>query len=428
MQTNTAVLAQPGEAAASVQPKRSEHDTDFAFVARQPIVRADLAIEAYELLFRSGCNTNEFPEGYKATSQVLLNTFAEIGLDRVVGPHKAFVNLTREFLLGEYALPGRADKLVLEVLEDVTIDDELLAGVRRLREEGFEIAVDDVVFEPRLAPLLDLTDYVKLELPAIEPDELPRHVESFRKWPVRLLAEKVETPEQFEQCRSLGFDLFQGFFHSQPEILRGARQQINQAVVVQLLALNCRSTTSIEELEAVIQQDPRLCYKFLRYVNSSVFGLREITSIRHGLVLLGRSGVSTLAAMLKLAGLGEISVELIVRALIRGQMCATLGGQIGGHPASDFCTVGVLSMLEALTHQKIEDLVTELRLADHLSAALLRFEGTLGEVLNSVIAYERGNWEHIGVPELSQRSIRDAYLSALTRADEIAEALLACTA
>ncbi len=423
MPANTAVLSQPGETDPADRPKRPDRDAELVFVARQPIVRADLVVEAYELLFRSGCKRGEFPDGYKATSQVLLNTFAEIGLDQVVGSHKAFVNLTREFFLGEFPLPGRADKLVLEVLEDITIDDELLAGVRRLRDEGFEIAVDDVVFEPRLAPLLDLTDYVKLELPAISPDELPRHVESFRKWPVRLLAEKVETPEQFEQCRSLGFDLYQGFFHSQPEVLQGARQQINQAVVVQLLALNCRSTTSIEELEAVIQQDPRLCYKFLRYVNSSVFGLREITSIRHGLVLLGRSGVSTLAAMLKLAGMGDVPCELIVRSLIRGQMCATLGNQLGGHAASDYCTVGVLSMLDALAQQPLGELVNELRLADHLSSALLNFEGGMGQVLRSVIAYEQGQWDSVGLEGLSERSIRDAYLTAVGRADEVAAAL-----
>ncbi|MGD9854143.1 MAG: EAL and HDOD domain-containing protein [Planctomycetaceae bacterium] len=428
MASKTVLSGKPRLKVVPDQPRRSESDSGTLYVARQPIVRPDLQLEAYELLFRSSATACDLPEGHWATSQVLLNTFAEFGLDQVVGRHKAFVNLTREFLTGKYPVPERPDALVLEVLEDIPIDDELLAGIRLLRERGFGIAIDDVVFDPRLAPLLDLADYIKLELPAIPPDDLPRQVEAFRRWPAKLLAEKVESDEQFERCRSLGFDLFQGFFHARPEVLTGASQPINQAVVVQLLALNCRATTSVEELEVVIQQDPRLCYKFLRYVNSSVFGLRQITSIRHGLVLLGRNGTATMAAMLKLAGLGDVPGELIVRALIRGQMCSELGGRIGGHPAGDFCTVGVLSMLDALTGRRLEEIVEELRLADHLSAALLGFEGTLGQVLRSVLAYERGDWSHVDFPELSARAIRDAYLAALVRADELASALSASLA
>lgn len=404
------------------QPVR-EGGSGTVYVSRQPIVRADLTLDAYELLFRSGPTVCGVTDGCRATAQVLANTFTEIGFDRVAGPHKAFVNLTREFLVGEYPLPGRPDALVLEVLEGITIDDELLAGVRRLREDGFQIALDDVVFEPQLAPLLDLADYIKLELPAIAPEKLPQHVDSLRRWPAQLLAEKVETEEQFERCRSLGFDLYQGFFHARPQTLEATRHEINKAVIVQLLALNCRDSSTLDEFEAVIQQDPRLCYKFLKYLNSSVFGLREITSIRHGLSLLGRGGVATLAAILKLAGLGDVPSDLLVRALIRGQMCVALGKRLGGPSPSDFCTVGVLSMLEPLTHQPVTELVVDLRLAAPLAAALLRFEGTLGQVLRSVIAYERGELENLDLHGLSERAMRDAYLAALIRADDLASAL-----
>ncbi len=267
-------------------------DQDVALVGRQPICTADCSLHAYELLFRSAGHTSEFTDGNQATSTVLLNTFAEIGLDRVVGTHKAFVNLTREFLIGEHSLPARPDRLVLEVLEDINIDDELIAGIRKLKRQGFTIALDDVVYRPHLEPLLALADIVKVDLRMISSiDELKEHCRQFRRWPVTLLAEKVETFDEFEACKSLDFELFQGYYLQKPTILQRVKSKTNKLIVLQLLAEICARQFSFAKIAEIIKQDAGLVCRFLRYVNSAYNGLQSIRSVDHALVMMGSKGI-----------------------------------------------------------------------------------------------------------------------------------------
>jgi EAL and modified HD-GYP domain-containing signal transduction protein len=230
-------------------------DHDVAFVARQPICDAEGTVKAYELLFRASEHDGDFKDGNLATSTVLLNTFVEIGLDRVVGSKKAFVNLTREFLIGEHPLPSRPDLLVVEVLEHIEIDEELIRGVQRLKRRGYTIALDDVAFRPELEPLLSVADIVKVDLRALPLEDLKEHCRQFRKWNVRLLAEKVETVEEFEVCRELGFELFQGYYISRPHVLQRVKSKTNKVVVLQLLNAMCSPQFSFSKLADIVKQD-----------------------------------------------------------------------------------------------------------------------------------------------------------------------------
>ncbi len=350
-------------------------DQDVALVGRQPICTADCSLHAYELLFRSAGHTSEFTDGNEATSTVLLNTFAEIGLDRVVGTHKAFVNLTREFLIGEHSLPARPDRLVLEVLEDINIDDELIAGIRKLKRQGFTIALDDVVYRPHLEPLLALADIVKVDLRMISSiDELKEHCRQFRRWPVTLLAEKVETFDEFEACKSLDFELFQGYYLQKPTILQRVKSKTNKLIVLQLLAEICARQFSFAKIAEIVKQDAGLVCRFLRYVNSAFNGLQSIRSVDHALVMMGSKGIRALTAMLHASGLSELPPHCVASTLLRGQMCRMVAESVLPEDSDSLCTLGVLSTLEVILGEPLTTF--DRRVANHshnaVGAARLR--------------------------------------------------------
>ena len=392
-----------------------------ALVARQPVVDTERNVYGYELLYRSEIDeTSRFEDGRHATATVLQNLFLEFGIERVVGRHRALVNLPREFLTGQLKLPPRPDLIVAEILEDVEIDDEVVVGVERLRSAGFTIALDDVVYEPRLEPLLKLAQIVKVDLPRVPASDLSRHVQEFRRWPVQLLAEKVETREQFDECRELGFEFFQGYFLSKPAILRRERLPAKKHVVVQLLAKLCMRNQSLQELSRTVKQDPALCTKLLRYINSARFGIGNLTSIDHAIALLGTRGLHSLLTMLHLAGLSDQPQELVTTALLRGLMCHAIAKSIGSEHDDRYFLLGILSCLDALMNEPLSEVLDQMPLSEELRAALLAREGELGGLLNSVIAYERGDWRAVAFRNVAIEEFRDAYLAALAEAELIA--------
>ncbi|MDH5185328.1 MAG: EAL domain-containing protein, partial [Gammaproteobacteria bacterium] len=189
------------------------------FVGRQPIYRKDLSLYAYELLFRGNAETQQARviDNDAATSQVLYNTFVEIGLENIIGEHRAFVNLTERFLLGEFPLPCDNKRLVLEILEHVKVTDILVDAVKDLKKDGYKVALDDFIYRPELKPLIPIADIIKIDLLALSEQQLRRYVTILRdKSHAKLLAEKVETQAQYELCQELGFEFYQGYYFSKP--------------------------------------------------------------------------------------------------------------------------------------------------------------------------------------------------------------------
>ena len=194
--------------------------THDIFVGRQPIFDRQLNVVAYELLFRSSEVNEAGPlEPYQATAQVLLNTFLGIGLDTLVGDKRAFVNFSRGFLLLDYVQLFPADRVGIEVLENTVVDAELLEEVRSLSAQGYTIALDDFTYDDSLQPLVALADIIKLDVRALDRSALEEHVALLRQYEVKLLAEKVETRDEFTACQDLGFDYFQGYFDTVVKIL-----------------------------------------------------------------------------------------------------------------------------------------------------------------------------------------------------------------
>lgn len=277
------------------------------FLARQPIFDRSRNVYAYEVLFRSSAEARAvISDGFQATSQMLLNAFVNFGLEQVVGEQLAFVNLTREFLVGDLELPLAKDRLVLEILEDIEPDDELIRGVRRLVDKGYTLALDDVTFDERLVPLLSLAKIVKVELPKVPKPEWGSQLRHFRQYNVQILAEKIETPADYELCHDLGFDLFQGYYFAKPQLMVGKRLTTNQAGVLELLAELNRSDVTVNGLERVLKRDAGLSFKLLRFINSANFGLRHrIESLRQAIVLLGLQGVRTIATLISVSQLSS---------------------------------------------------------------------------------------------------------------------------
>lgn len=394
------------------------------FVGRHAIYNRELDVIAYELLFRGSeaAERAEFKDADVATSQVILNTFTEIGLDKIVEDKMAFINLTRSFVLGDYSLPLSKAGLGLEILENITIDQPVIEAVQRLSSQGYTIVLDDFVYHESLRPLVELADIIKIDVQTLPDSEVQRHVEILRKHTVKLLAEKVETHEVFEFCNRLGFDYFQGFFFCQPHIIKGQRIPPNRLVTLRLLAKLQDPVTSIRELETLISQDVSMSYKLLRSLNSAFYSLpRKIESIHQALVMLGNQWLKTWASLLLLSSIHDKPQELMQMAMVRAKMCELLATAKRLSPKEIFFTAGLFSVLDALMDQSMEDVLNALPLSQEINDALLRREGNLGAVLQCVMDYERGNWDavlHIG---LQQGEITQAYLEAITWANQVSK-------
>ncbi len=391
------------------------------FLGRQPIYDRALEVHAYELLYRSGeANHAGGPvDGDYATSSVILNSLMEIGLEEVVGAKPAFINLTRAFLTGEHPIPFPAQRCVLEVLEDISVDQPLLEAIQRLRGRGFTIALDDFEFHQGHEALVELADIIKIDLMVLDRQALESLVERLRPYRAKLVAEKIETQDEFEFCRDLGFDYFQGYFLCKPKILNAQRLPGDRLAVLQLLSTLQDPQADMSDLEALISRNVALSYKILRYVNSAFLALpRKIETIRQAVIMLGRETIRSLAALMTLSEVQDKPGELIKLSMIRARMCESLARAEGSDTAKYF-TVGLLSTLDAMMDAPMSQLLESLPLSEEIEAALLSRDGPAGRALEAVIHYERGEWEHESCTHYTSKTLTEAYLEALRWADTL---------
>ena len=231
-----------------------------------------------------------------------------------------------------------------------------------------------------------------------------------------LLAEKVETLEEFEICRDLGFDLFQGYFLAKPEIIVGRKLDSNQMALMKILAEINNPQADLGQLTRSVEQDAALCIKLLRYVNSSHLGIRRhVESLQHACVLLGLEGVRTVATLLMLAGNKHIPQQAARLALLRGWMCRRLAEHYNAGNPHPFFTAGLLSMLDVLMGQPLEDMLAELPLDQSIRSAILHGEELLGKVLKLVVLYEQCRWEELARRGADPTILRQAYLDSVTQ-------------
>ncbi len=385
-------------------------------VARQPILDRDEVIRGYELLYRPTGSGAVGPEG--ATSNVIVRALADIGLDALVGDRKAWVNVTREFLLEVRPLPLPPGRTVIELLEGQAVDDELLAVLGELRAAGFRVALDDFRFDPGWERLVEHADAVKLDIRELPGAALGEAVERLRRPGLYLLAEKVETREEYEHCRALGFDAFQGYFFAQPLLVEGGTVPTHRLAGLATLA-QAGDDTSFEELERLISQDAGLAYKLVRLANSAYVGSRtSVASVHGALTLMGTTNVRRWSMLLALAGFTDRPQHLLATGLLRARQCELLA-RCPVDPAVAF-TVGLFSILPALVGTTMEALVDGLPFDGRVSGALLEQDGEEGALLAGVLAFERGDFEACESFGIDLLEVAEVYRAALAWVEQAA--------
>jgi EAL and modified HD-GYP domain-containing signal transduction protein len=386
-----------------------------AFVARKAIYRDDLTVFGYELMFRnSELDQPSFTAGDQATAQVVLNTFVEIGLEKVVGSSVAFIHVTRSFLLSDYCLLLPKDRLVLQLADDTIPDPPMLEAISRLWKEGYLFALDNVKYAEWLRPLLALVDVVKVDIQALGREAVGKQIELLRPFEVRLLAKNVESHDDFEYCRKLGFEFYEGPFISQPQVVHGDKMPANRMAALRLLAKLQDPNLTTDQLEETVSQDVALSYKLVRYVNSAIHALpNDVASIRHAIVLVGTRRISNWAGLILYGQMDDKPTELMITAIVRARMCQQLALATKQSNAEQFFTVGLFSVLDALLDRPMPEALEKLPLAVELKAALVDHQGMMGSALLCVMAYEKGDWENAESAGIPGETIFEAYVNAL---------------
>lgn len=394
---------------------------DNIFIARQPIYTRKMDVLGYELLYRNNNNDNyaDFEDGNLASSQVIVNAFMNVGVDSMVGSTMAFVNLTDLFFTNDSLIPMHENQVVLEVLEHVMPSHETMEGIERLKNKGYKIALDDFDFEEKRLSLLDVADYVKIDVLHRDMQELKDCLDKLAPYNVISIAERVESHEMFTQCEELGFDAFQGYFFCKPKIVNDRTLTSNQAVIFALINELQDPAKTITEIAGMLAHDVALSYKILRYINSASFTLRkEVESIDEALMLIGVNTIKNWAYMIMMSRmLGDKPQELIVVALVRAKMCELVGGGKQGIDAPKLFVMGLFSTLDALLDRPMADLLDELSLPGEIKLAILEHEGVYGQILEDVILYEQGRWIELIKKGIDVQPYINAYLDAIEWAD-----------
>lgn len=391
------------------------------FLARQPVVDREQSVCGYELLYRRrDSDTAEFTDGDAATSTVIVNTFMELGLSRVTGGHPAYINLTRRFLVND-PVPFPKDQVVLEVLEDIEPDKELIKALRQLSREGYRIALDDFMLDTdQRHRLLPYADIIKVDISGMAPREIVRHARMLRRAHVpALLAEKIETREIMDLCRSAGFDYFQGFFLSRPTTLSRRTVDTQRLPLLKLIATLHQPELEVGELERIMGQDLSLSYKLLRYLASPLFPVRNIDSIRAAILYLGRRQLANWAVLLAMTTYGNQPSERIVALLIRARVCERLTQhRYGGDDSGAAFTIGLFSGLDAVLDAPMRIICEELPLSAEAEQALLEHDGPYGRVLAAAMAQEQAAWDRLSELDIPPEVVNRFYLEAVRCADE----------
>ncbi len=397
------------------------------FIGRQPIFDRHLNVVGYELLYRSGNKSAaDFLDGDHATASVLSNTFMAFGLDNLVEDKLAFVNLTAPFLTGQYPLPGHHNRLVLEILEDTLLDPAMVESIRKLSDQGYVLALDDVVDHREVEALLDIVDLVKVDFMLVDREKLPEQVAYYRARGLELLAEKIETQEELSYCQELGFDYFQGYFLSKPVVMQHKKISTSRMIILQLLDKLEQKDIAFKDIEAIITHDVGLSFKLLRLINSAYFGTQsEVSSIHQALSLLGLEQIRNWISLLLLSEVDQKPAELIRAAMIRARMSEILARFLKLDKPQTAFTVGLFSVLDALLDMSLEDIFSQIPLAQEVKLALVSQEGILGEILSSVIAYEAGDWDQVSCASLSTEHFQKSYLEAVQWSQGLSQSLSA---
>jgi c-di-GMP-related signal transduction protein len=370
------------------------------FLGRQPILDAESRLYAFELLFRSSLVNAAYPfDEEMATSSVIVRALSDFGVDAVLEANPGFINCNAAFLMSDTVELLPSDRIVLEILETTAATEELIARCQYLRGKGYRLALDDFTGVNELnRAFLPLADIVKVDIRPLDQAALFNVTRQLAELNLLLLAEKVETEDEFRHCKQLGYQYFQGYYFSRPEVMKGKRLSPGQMALIRVMAILQREDAEIREIEEIFKEHPALGVSLLRLANSASSGLRvQLKSISSAIFALGRRQLERWVLLLMMAeGKSDGKLSLLLHmAATRGKFMELLAPAWSGKPGlsdSAFIT-GVVSMMDSFLGMPMEQVVDSLGLSDEMRDALLRREGFLGSLLGVAEALEQESGE-----------------------------------
>jgi EAL and modified HD-GYP domain-containing signal transduction protein len=393
----------------------------YVHIARQPVFDVHKKLFAYELLFRQtlGLSLGEL-SGDRATTSLLSTAFLTEGIEKIAGNRPCFINFTENLLLKEIAHSFPKNKIIVEILEDVEPTPEVIEACRHLSQMGYILALDDFVYAKELLPLVELTNIIKIDYRLSTPQEIERLQYRLSRFSIKYLAEKVESYEEFEHARKLGFHYFQGYFFAKPESLRITEIASNKTSLLRLLMEVNKRETSVERLEKIIEADVAISYKLLRYINSAFFYLlNQVDSIRQAIVYLGEREIRRFVTLVIVSELAaDKPTELVRLSVIRARWCELLAEHSQrAQDVSEVFLLGLFSLIDAILDTPMEQMMEKLPLSDEVKEALTLRQGPLAPFLQAVVFYEQGDSKQclqaLRMIKVDPAKVYDLYLEAV---------------
>lgn len=367
-------------------------------IGRQPILNEKEETVAYELLFRSPGSLDHaaVTNATRATANVIINTLSGFGLDQIIGTHRGFINLELDLLMSDSLNILPKDRVVLELLETLEVNQELIDRCRFLKQEGFCLALDDHVYDPAYHELYEIVDIIKIDLFISPVGQLAEMVAKFRPYGLKLLAEKVETREEYLICRELGFELFQGYYFAKPSLIEKKKIDESATIMLKLMRL-LMEDADITTLAQTFRSNPGLTYKLLLLVNSVALGLRNnVQNVTHAISMLGRQQIKRWVQLVLFASDDNRGVEnpLVDMAAVRGALMEQLASI---HPElmhdrdapDNAFMIGILSLLDSIYNISMDEILSALSLSEEIREALTGNRGIYGKLLEIVEISEK---------------------------------------
>jgi c-di-GMP-related signal transduction protein len=402
----------------------SEDQRPARFAARLPILTRDERVFGYKLLFRTGIDNYLTPHDGDAASRDVIDMSSLIGLPTLSNDLPAFIVTTRDILLGDYLALLPPDKVIAEIPESVAMDDDVLRACQKLKEAGCGIALNGFRAGDSRQPLESIADYIKVDMKALSVAEISGLTQRFHTRGPRLIAEKVETRDDFEFAKAEGFSYFEGYFFRKPEMMRARGAQSHRVVYQRLLSAISRDDLDWKELEEIVKSDPMLYYRLLRYLNSALFGLRsEVKSIGQALTILGEAEIRRWC---RLSGMLELSrnkpSDLALASLVRAKFAEAIASRVDCG-ASDLFQIGLLSLMDAILEIHMREVIEGLPLDENAKTVLLENTGPLAPIYELMLAMEAGVWPKIeslsSTLRIDQNFIAQSYWNAMDWAQSI---------
>ena len=392
------------------------------YLGRRNVFSPELNTIAYEVLYYSNSHGENFV-GRNTISAALsiIQSVLDIGIDSITERKFAYFNLGAQFIVKQKILPFAENVAgIFLSVDESEIDDALIKAIQRLKKLKYKIILDHIQINHVTIALLHEVYGVRIDVADYSRNELRDLLKSLDQFEVKKFATNIDDRNLFEFCKTIGFDSFQGDFFVKPEIVRGKRIPSRRLFVLKMLASLHNPDIDIRDLETIIKQDVSLGYKLMRMVNSAYYGLNnQIESIQHALVMLGINPLRAWLSVILLSELDDQPGPLMSTAIIRGKMCELIAEHLPNEDSNSYFVTGLFSILDTLMGIPMEQILESLPMSDGINNALLRKEGSIGAVLEAVIAYEESNWQEINLPKISIQQIREAYLKSIAWATEI---------